>query len=653
MVIRFLTLSFLLIAHTCCLAGDEIVLHGKTTYLKITGRMMDIYEDKEADKSFKQISRPASSYLFHNNAFEEPLFYNTSAVYWLRFRLSSEDSTHHLYRWMLELEDLNFSEVTFYQTKDGVHYSVAKSGLDLPFFERSVKHKNNLFLLDLPEGTSHYVYLQFKVSRPVKGSFALWGYGNMLTFSNTQYFLLALFYGIALAMMLYNLFLFLTIRDGAYIYYVGYILSMVLYTLSLDGLGFQYVWPSYPFINDHVQHISIFSLLIFALLYSRSFLKPVFRASTLDRVFISVIVFRAAIFIAGLTAFPGLLNIPFFDILAMLFIYGVGIYALFRGYTPARFFILAFTMLFIGFAVTSLASIGVLKGMDYLQYALNVGVTCEMILLSFSLADRIKLLLEDRSKAREQVINQLQEKEQLKDRLNRMLEDKVLERTKELEDKNKQLDSLIYKSSHDLKGPLKSIIGLTTVGKMDVKDPAAREYFDHILLSTKRLDRVLADLLDITKVNENKLKHERVDFAHIIKEILLSFENIEGFKDMKIDVRIQQEKDFYGDEKMLYSVFQNMIENAFKYRDQRKTPSTLDVSVVSDKQKTKMEFRDNGLGIDSELKDKVFDMFFKANEQSLGTGLGLYLVKLSVQKMGGHVYLHTTKGEGSLFTIVF
>jgi len=614
---------------------------------------MDIYEDKEANKTFKQISRSTSTYLFHNNAFQEPLFYNTNAVYWVRFRLSSEDSIHNVYRWILELEDLNFSEVAFYQTKDGVHYNIAKSGLDFPFYERSVIHKNNLFMVDLPEGTSHYVYLKFRVSRPVKGSFALWGYRNMLAFSNTQYFMLALFYGIALAMILYNLFLFLTIRDAAYIYYVGYILSMVLYTSSQDGIGFQYLWPSEPIINDHVQHASIFGFLIFALLYAHSFLKPIFKSSALNRVFISVIVFRTAIFIAGLTVFPGLLNIPFFDILAMLFIYSIAVYAFFRGYTPARFFILAFTMLFIGFAITSLAGIGLFRGVEYLQYALNVGVTCEMILLSLSLADRIKLLMEDRSQAREQVINQLQEKEQLKDRLNRMLEEKVLERTKELEDKNKQLDSLIYKSSHDLKGPLKSIIGLTTVGKMDVKDPAAREYFDHILLSTKRLDRVLADLLDITKVNENKLKHERVDFAHIIKEIILSFENIEGFKDMKIDLRIQQEKDFYGDEKMLYSVFQNMIENAFKYRDPNKNPSTLDISIISDKQKTKIEFKDNGLGIDGALKDKVFDMFFKANEQSSGTGLGLYLVKLSIQKMGGHLYLQSTKGEGSVFTIVF
>jgi hypothetical protein len=182
-----------------------------------------------------------------------------------------------VYRWILELEDLNFSEVAFYQTKDGIHYTISKSGQDDLFYNRSVIHKNNIFMVDVANGTQHYAYLKFKVARPVKGSFALWGYKNMLAFSNTQYFLLALFYGIALAMMLYNLFLFLTIRDLAYIYYVGYIFSMGLYTLSLDGLGFQYIWPYQPIINYHVQHVSIFCLLIFALLYAHSFLKPVFK----------------------------------------------------------------------------------------------------------------------------------------------------------------------------------------------------------------------------------------------------------------------------------------------------------------------------------------------------------------------------------------
>jgi len=652
-LIRYIFIAFVFIAHFSK-AGDVITLNPKVPFVKMEGRMIDLYEDKSATKSFQQISRASSSYLFHTNTFQEPLFYNTSSVYWVRFRLSYDSvSQQATRRCLLELSGLNFKDVECYKTVDGIHYAVSKSGLDIEFNKRSINHRNTVFMIDVAEGKPHYMYLRCTVTRPVKGVFSLWAYPNLLSFSNLQYFLLALFYGIAIAMILYNLFLYLTIGDSAYAFYVGYIFFMILYSLGLDGIGFQYVWPTLPIVNDYVIHASIYGLLIFALLYTHSFLKPAFKDMPLDWVFISVIVFRTAIFVLGLTLFPSLLNIPFFDMLTMLYIYGVSVYAYIRGYRPARFFILAFTMLFIGFAITSLANIGLFRGVSYLQFAINIGVMFEMILLSFSLADRIKVLMEDREFAREQLINQLQDKEELKDRLNRMLEEKVLERTKELEDKNKQLDNLIYKSSHDLKGPLKSIIGLTTVGKMDVKDPAAKEYFEHILLSTKRLDHVLGDLLDITKINENKLKHERVDFSNIISEILLSFENLEGFKDMQITISKEQKKDFYGDERMMYSIFQNMIENAFKYRDQTRTPSTLDISIQCDKDKTKIEFKDNGLGIDASLKDKVFDMFFKANEQSSGTGLGLYLVKLSVQKMGGHLYLTSEKGEGSLFTIIF
>ena len=616
--------------------------------------MIDLHEDKSGVKTFTQISKASSSYLFHTNTFQEPLLYNPSSVYWVRFKLDLLNTNLVVsQRYILELFGLNFNSVELFKTIDGIHYTVSKSGLALNFNKRSIKHRNTVFMIDVNHKNPYYVYLRCTVSRPAKGVFALWNYSKMLTFSNAQYFLLAIFYGIALAMILYNLFLFLTMLDRAYIFYVGYIVFMVLYSLSLDGIGFQYVWPNYPIINDYSLDVSIYGLLIFALLYTHSFLKPAFKDISLDWVFISVIAFRSVIFILGLTLFPNLLNIPFFDMLTMMYIYAVGVYAFIRGYRPARFFILAFTMLFFGFALSSLASIGLFQSVSYIQFSFNLGVTFEMVLLSFSLADRIKLLMEDREVAREQVIIQLQEKEQLKDRLNLMLEEKVLERTKELEDKNKQLDGLIYKASHDLKGPLKSIIGLTTVGKLDVKDTAAKEYFDHILASTKRLDNVLSDLLDITKINENKLKHECIDFKQIISEILLSFENLEGFKAMKINIDMHQQKEFYGDERMIYSIVQNMIENAFKYRDQDKNPSTLDITIHTDKQRTKLEFKDNGLGISDDLKDKVFDMFFKANELSSGTGLGLYLVKLSVQKMGGTLNLQTEKGKGSLFTITF
>ena len=103
---------------------------------------------------------------------------------------------------------------------------------------------------------------------------------------------------------------------------------------------------------------------------------------------------------------------------------------------------------------------------------------------------------------------------------------------------------------------------------------------------------------------------------------------------------------------MIYSIFQNLIENAFKYRDTTKENSILTVRIEVDKQKSVIEFADNGLGINKDLKDKIFDMFFRASELSGGTGLGLYLVKMAVEKIGGRINVETGLNKGSIFTIV-
>ena len=103
---------------------------------------------------------------------------------------------------------------------------------------------------------------------------------------------------------------------------------------------------------------------------------------------------------------------------------------------------------------------------------------------------------------------------------------------------------------------------------------------------------------------------------------------------------------------MIYSIFQNLIENAFKYRDVNKGTQALFVRIEVDKQKSVIEFTDNGLGINKDLKDKIFDMFFRASELSGGTGLGLYLVKMAVEKIGGRIQVETELNKGSTFTIV-
>ncbi len=226
-------------------------------------------------------------------------------------------------------------------------------------------------------------------------------------------------------------------------------------------------------------------------------------------------------------------------------------------------------------------------------------------------------------------------------------------RKAQIEDHNNELELFVYKASHDIKGPLRSIMGLTQIGLHDVKDDTAQEYFGHIHKSTKRLDNLLADLLRLTKAKQAEVEKEQINLPVMVEDIIQSFKNIRYFDRVKIRVDIQEDISFESDEKMLYSVIQNFVENGIKYCDPAKEEPILEISIRQEQGETIFQFRDNGLGVDAEHLPKIFDMFYKIDPNSDGTGLGLHIVKVTIEKLGGTLKVNSRKGGGSLFTITF
>lgn len=226
-------------------------------------------------------------------------------------------------------------------------------------------------------------------------------------------------------------------------------------------------------------------------------------------------------------------------------------------------------------------------------------------------------------------------------------------RKAQIEDHNNQLELFVYKASHDIKGPLRSIIGLTQIGIADVKDAVAQEYFGHIHKSTKRLDNLLADLLRLTKAKQAEVEKQEINLPVMVEEIIQSFKNIKYFDQVQINVNIQEGITFQSDEKMLYSVIQNFVENGIKYCDPGKDHLFLNIDIEQEPGKTTFSFRDNGVGIEEEYLPKIFDMFFKTDPNSEGTGLGLHIVKVTIEKLRGTLKVRSGKGIGSLFILTF
>jgi len=221
-----------------------------------------------------------------------------------------------------------------------------------------------------------------------------------------------------------------------------------------------------------------------------------------------------------------------------------------------------------------------------------------------------------------------------------------------IEEQNAKLDAFVYKASHDIKGPLKSVIGLTKTGSKLVTDPVSLEFFDHILKSTTKLDNLVGDLLKLTKAQQAQLQKSEVQVLQIIQDGLASFENLESFKDLKIEVDVEPKLIHSTDEQLLYSIVQNFIENGIKYRDVSKPVANLFIRARKREERLELEFEDNGMGIDPIHHPKIFDMFYKINPDSEGTGLGLHIVKVNVEKLGGKVNLESAPGKGTTFTIL-
>lgn len=223
----------------------------------------------------------------------------------------------------------------------------------------------------------------------------------------------------------------------------------------------------------------------------------------------------------------------------------------------------------------------------------------------------------------------------------------------QIEDHNSQLELFVYKASHDIKGPLRSIIGLTQIGIQDVQDKTAQEYFGHINKSTQRLDNLLADLLRLTKAKQAEVEKQQLNLHQMVEEVIGSFKNIRHFDRIKFNVDVQENLYFESDEKMVYSVIQNFVENGIKYCDPKKEELWLNISIKQESGKTTFLFEDNGLGIHPDHLPKIFDMFYKINPSSDGTGLGLHIVKVTIEKLGGTIKVNSRAGFGSLFTISF
>jgi PAS domain S-box-containing protein len=221
----------------------------------------------------------------------------------------------------------------------------------------------------------------------------------------------------------------------------------------------------------------------------------------------------------------------------------------------------------------------------------------------------------------------------------------------ELKIRNTELDNFVYKVSHDLRAPLSSILGLVNLARLPGNTDNPMDYIDIIGEKVQHLDHFIGDVLSHSKNLKMDVTTSKVDFEQIIDRTFEDLNYLEGAKEMVRHVKIEGEA-FYSDPWRISEIFRNLISNAVKYRQLDVSTPEINVKILVDNYRAEVSFADNGIGIDEANLAKIFEMFYRATEQSDGSGIGLYIVKNAVEKLGGQISVASRVNQGTRFSIV-
>lgn len=605
------------------------------------------YLEDDQNLAFEQILASASKQKFKpisstSNVLEE------KKNYWLKIDLR-KTQTGKTSNCIVEFYDFRISELDFYCKNAKGIFESQSVGYSKPFFNRIVRHKNFVFELDV--ANNDFVYARISSTKKTYLNGRIVKTEQFIENSTIDYLLLCLFYGICIAMIVYNFFLYLTINDKTYLFFLFHIIGAVFFSFARDGLGFQLLWPNIPELNTYAFNFANTFMMVWEIMYARSFLNTAKTQPAIDRLLKQALTLRIVIYFFTTLVTPQYSNIYVYDIAFLLIVLYAGFISYKENYRPATYFIVAFVCMMAGYIAFLFGNLLLSPIHPLPSIFMNLGLVGEMLLLSFALASRIKILQKEKIIAQSETINQLTLNEELKDEVNRELEQKVQERTIALEAKNRELDAFVYKSSHDLKGPLNSISGLATIGMMADDIPTMKEYFRLTRETSKRLQSTIEDLLSLTKVKEATVTNKLINIENLLNEILEDFSHDQMYSGTIISKRIELKTDIISDESLIKSVIQNLVENGLKYRDLRKESQTLDIRIHTKNDSVYIEVKDNGIGIDAENKYKIFDMFYKINPKSIGTGLGLHILKTALNKLNGNIELTSEKGIGTCFIV--
>lgn len=231
-------------------------------------------------------------------------------------------------------------------------------------------------------------------------------------------------------------------------------------------------------------------------------------------------------------------------------------------------------------------------------------------------------------------------------------EQQIMEQNVLLAKTNAELDRFVYSTSHDLRAPLSSVLGLISIAEK-MQDP--EEVMQCLTMMKERihhLEEFIHEIIDYSRNSRVEVKRLPTNLYELVNDVVENLRHAEGSQNIFVKYDIPKDLDLKTDASRLKVVLNNLIGNSIKYSDVKKENQFISVNTSKVQDQVRIFVEDNGVGISQEHHSKIFDMFYRASESSQGSGLGLYIVKETVHKLGGDISFESTLGKGTRFEIV-
>ncbi|WP_134091931.1 7TM diverse intracellular signaling domain-containing protein [Olivibacter sp. XZL3] len=678
-------------------AGRELLLNRHIALFQDTSRKLSIDDVKQ------------QNFVVYQNEGVINLGATTDKV-WLRFSLQNNTDEENLY---LLLQQASIEEAVLFMQDAKGQSSIDTLAKYKPFKERIVYAPDYIFPISIKKGGTAEIYLCVSSNDQLQLPLYIGAKEVISARMSTKNLLFGLYAGAILIMMLYNLFVGLSTQNSSYFYYIIYILTVGLTQALFQGYTYMYLWPNSPWLASRSSIIIPFLSGLATIAFIKNFLHTKTNTPKLDKgINVIVLCYFIGLLVGLFDVFSGAILLQTTASIGTLYVLYVAEQIRRKGYRPAVFFLLAFTLFFTCVIVFVLRNFNFVPYNTFTAYILEIGSIVEISLLSFALADRINFYRKEKEASQAQALQISQENARIIREQNLLLETEVNRRTKDLKKTNESLNEAMHNlkqaQAHLVESEKLASLGMLTAGiAHEINNP-----INFVTGSIKPLSRDVDQLIDALKVIEEiafrdipeeakmaELENykEDIDLAFLQEEIQLllkgiqegAFRTAEIVKSLRIFSRVDEDDLKLADINLglestlvilnsmfkdrinvkrhydeipyvecfpgkLNQVFLNLLTNAIHAIDEKfqgKQGGKITIKTYYKEGLVYISIKDNGVGIKEEVRNKIFDPFFTTKDVGEGTGLGLAIVSQTIAKHQGAISLLTEEGKGSEFII--